>query len=203
MKSEKSKRSGNGPNRLMSQLAVEKKKAVIALCLITIMAFMWIRVLGGKTPQAAEAEPTGREVTGEQSNSKLKISFIELPNVKGRNDVLNRDFFTVNSWQEFLRDGQGRRLGDIEEVNVVSRNGSEEIARRIAEKLKLEAIELGENPLCFINNKLLSVGDKLLVRDGVNAYECEVIGIEETEVFIRYADSEIRLKLTQAIEIAD
>ena len=203
MKSEKSKRSGNGPNRLMSQLAVEKKKAVIALCLITIMAFMWIRVLGGKTPQAAEAEPTGREVTGEQSNSKLKISFIELPNVKGRNDVLNRDFFTVNSWQEFLRDGQGRRLGDIEEVNVVSRNGSEEIARRIAEKLKLEAIELGENPLCFINNKLLSVGDKLLVRDGVNAYECEVIGIEETEVFIRYADSEIRLKLTQATEIAD
>lgn len=200
MKSEKLKRSGSGTNRLMNQLAAEKKKTVTALCLIAVMAFMWVRVLGGKAPRGARAAVTEQQVTEEQPASKSEISFIELPDVKGRNDVLTRDFFAADDWQGFLGDSQGRRLGDIEEVNVVSGNGSEEVVRRIAKKLKLEAIMLGESSEAFINDKLLGVGDKLLVRDGVDTYECEVIRIEETEVFIRYTDSEIRLKLTQAIK---
>jgi len=84
------------------------------------------------------------------------------------------------------------------EVNVVSRNGDEEIARRVAEKLKLEAIGLGKNPQAFINDKLLAVGDKLLVVDGADTYECEVVGIEEKMVFIRCGEAEITLRLTQA-----
>jgi hypothetical protein len=185
--------SNNPVNRLVSQLAAEKKKSITALCLIAVMAFMWLRVLSGRIPETAGAAPMHEEMTEGQSNSESKISFIELPKVKGRNDVLARDFFAVD----------GGSLSGTGEVNVVSKNGDEEYVNRIAEKLKLAAIELGENPQVFINDKLLSVGDKLIVRDGVNTYECEVIGIEKNMVFMRCGEAEITLKLMQTIDTAD
>ena len=124
----------------------------------------------------------------------MVLSFIELPKVKGRNDVLTRDFFAVDSWQGFMRGGNSNGFG---EVSFVSKNGSEEVVKRVAEKLKLEAIVSGQNPRAFINDKLLSVGDKLFVRDGIDMYECEVTEIEETEVFIRCGEAEITLRLKQ------
>jgi len=169
---EKLRDNDKGINNLVGRLAAEKKKTVFALCLIAIMAFMWIRVLGKKMPQAAQSAMRCGQVTGGQSNSELKISFIELPEVKGRNDVLTRDFFTVSDWEQFIRDGGGTSSGDNEEVTVVSKDGSEEIARRVAEKLKLP------------------------IRDGSKTYECEVTGIEENMVFIRCGQAEITLKLT-------
>ncbi len=184
--------NSSGPNRIMSRLAAEKKKTITALSLIAVMVFMWVKVLGGKTPQSAEATLMAQKANLDTSrvNSELKISFIELPKVKGRNDVLTRDFFAADGWQ-VMRGG---------EVNVVSKDGSEGVVTRIAKKLNLEAIGLGKNPQAFINDKLLSVGDKLLVRDGVNTYECEVIGIEENTVSVRYGEVEIQLKLAQENE---
>ncbi len=179
--------NGKGANRLFSQLAAEKKKSVAALCLIALMAFMWVRVLMKKTPESAKAAVGQEEV--KPNTSELKISFIELPEVAGRNDALTRDFFAANDWQSFMSGG---------EVNVVSRDGDEEIIKRVAKKLKLEAIGLGKNPQAFINDKLLAVGDKLLVAEGADTYECEVVGIEEKTVSIRCGEAEITLKLTQA-----
>lgn len=181
------KNSGNAANRIFSQLAAEKKKGVVALCLIGLMGFMWVRVLVRKTPESAKAAMGQEEV--KPNTSELKISFIELPKVAGRNDALTRNFFAADDWQSFMSGG---------EVSVVSRNGDEEIARRVVKKLKLEAIALGKNPQAFINDKLLAVGDKLLVVDGVDTYECEVVEIEEKTVFIRCGEAEITLKLTQA-----
>lgn len=187
------KSNGNVANRPSGRLAAEKKKTVIALCLIAVMAFMWLRVLGKRTPKSAEATLVAQGAAGGQPNSELKISFVELPEVKGRNDVLTRDFFAMD----------GGNLGDAGEVNVLSGYGGGELVRRIAEKLKLEAIRLGENPQAFINDKLLAVGDKLPILDRANTYECEVIGIEENTVSIRCGEAEITLKLMQAIEVVD
>jgi len=184
----------NGTNKLASRLAGDKKKTVIAICLIAVMVFMWVKVLGKKTPAAAEASPISKDVTNSRSNSTSKISFLELPEVKGRNDVLTRDFFASSDWQGFTRDGAS--LTGVGEVSF-SKDGSEGIVRRIAEKLKLEAILTGENPQAFINDTLLRVGDKLFIKDGVKAYECEVAGIEQTKVFIRCGKSKITLKLAE------
>lgn len=191
------KNIGNRPNRLFSRLAAEKRKTVMALCLVAVMVFMWVRVLGRKTPQSAEAALTAQETIEDESNSELKISFIELPNVEGR-DVLAGDFFAVDDWQEFVSGREGGRFGGIEEVNVVSKDGRKEVAGRVAEKLKLKAIELGKKPQAFINDKLLAVGDKLLVKDRVDTYECEIVGIEQNAVFIKCGEAEITLRLTQA-----
>jgi len=189
--------SGNIANRLFNQLAVQKKKTVLALCLITLMAFMWIRVLTRKAPQAAKAGLLAGQMDVEtQSERELKISFIELPQAAGRNDVITRDFFDSDGWQDFV-DSQGRKSTGVEEVDIISKEGDQEVIRRVAEKLNLEAIVLSENPQAFINDKLLSVGDKLLIGDGVDKYECEVVEINENTVVMRCRESRITLKLTQ------
>ncbi len=188
---------GNVANRLVNQLAVQKKKTVLALCLITLMAFMWIKVLTRAAPQAAEAGLMAEQMDVEtQSEPELKISFVELPQVAGRNDVITRDYFASDGWQDF-GDGQGRKPVGAEEVNIVSKDGDQEVIRKIAEKLKLEAIVSSENPLTFINDKVLRVGDKLLVGDGIDKYECEVVEIKENTVVMRCREARITLKLTQ------
>ena len=97
--------NSSGAGRAFSQFAVDRKKAVFALGLIAIMVFMWVRVLTRKGPQSAAASSVAEEIKliGQSDTESLKLSFIELPKVKGRNDVLARDFFTVKNWQDFLR----------------------------------------------------------------------------------------------------
>ena len=186
----------NSGNRLFNQLAAEKKKAVLALCFITLMAFMWVRAFTRAAPKAVEAGLMAEQMDVEtQSEPELKISFIELPQVAGRNDVIIRDYFASDGWQDFV-DGQGPKSVGAEEVDIVS-NGDQEVIRKVAEKLKLEAIVSSESPLTFINDKILRVGDKLLVGDGIDKYECEVVEIKENTVVMRCREARITLKLTQ------
>ena len=187
----------NSGNRLFNRLSAEKKKAVLALCLITLMAFMWVRAFTRAAPQAVEAGLMAEQMYMEtQSEPELKVTFIELPQTAGRNDVISRDFFDSNGWQGFV-DGQGRKSVGVEEVDIISKDGDKEVIRKVAERLKLEAIVSSENPLTFINDKVLRVGDKLLVGEGVDKYECEVVEIKENTVVMRCRESRITLKLTQ------
>ncbi len=194
------KETANGANKIIGRLASEKKKSMMALALVAVMVFMWAKVFFKSQPNAAQAVFTTEELKG-RSKSNLDILFTELPDVSGRNDVINRDFFNSHGWQDFI-DVEGEKLVDIEEMNLDS-DVSEAFAIRIGEKLKLEAIGMGDNPQAFINDKLLSVGDKLLVRDNGVPYECEVAGIEENRVFVKCGEIEITLKLTQASTIDD
>ena len=194
--------NGNGTNRIVSRLAVEKKKTVTALCLIALMVFMWARVLSKKTPETAAAVMSQNNMNQDimSANSETNISFIELPKVAGRNDTLRKDFFAVGDWKDFIGNKENKNL--TEDVNVVSRN-NKEVMKRVAEKLKLEAIGLDGNPQVFINSKLLSLGDTLLVRDGGNTYECEVVSIEENAVLLRCGEAEITLKMAKVIEVVE
>ena len=191
--------NANAVNRLVIRLAAEKKKGIMALCLIAMMVFMWVRVLGNKKPQGAEAALTTRKITADNaSKSALNISFVELPNVEGRNDVLTRDFFAVGNWRDF-KEGKRGLLVDIGEGGTDESSSKEKLSR-IIEKIKLEAIGLGESPQAFINDRLLSAGDKLPIRDGSNMYECEIVSIEDNKVLIRCGETEITLKLAQETE---
>jgi len=197
---------GGRANGLIGQLTAEKKKAVAASCLVAVMAIMWVRVLTKQMPETAEAASVTEQLNVEgTSDQKLNVSFIELPQVAGRNDVITRDFFASKDWRYF-EGGKERNLAVIEEVNIVSKNGNEEVIRKVAEKLKLEAIVvLSNNPRAFINNKVISVGDKVLIRDGVDIYECELIEIKEKEnkVVIKCREAEVTLRLTQVSMIGN
>lgn len=188
--------NSNRTKRLISQLAAEKKKTVTALCLIGVMAVLWIRVLGKKAPESAGADIAAEPVNNEvPSDPEFIISFLELPKVAGRNDVINRDFFDSENWRHFI-EGQRKRMG-FEEVKILSSNGNEEVMRTLAEKLKLEAILVSDNPQAFVNGDLIEVGDKMLIGDGVEAFECEVVTIEENTVVMKCREAKIILKLEQ------
>jgi len=196
--------TANTINRLLAQLTGARKKTVLAFCLIAVMAFMWVRVLSRKAPDAAEASlMTQKENLNDQENSQLKISFIELPKVSGRNDVITRDFFNSARWRGFIKEREEKNLVGYKEVSVTSNDDRQEVLIKIAGKLKLEAIELGENPRAFINSRLLSVGDKLHLKDGLDSYECEVVRIEQDLVLIKCAEVEITLKLMPIVEVID
>lgn len=193
------KNTVNGANRLVGRLAAEKKKTVTALCLIALMVFMWARLLGKKTPVTAAASQR-KENVDQDVNVELKISFIELPKIPGRNDVLTRDFFAADGWRNFIG---GEKNPGNKEVSIISKDGNEEVAKQVAQKIKLEAIGLDGNPQAFINGKLLSVGDKFIVRNGGNKYECEVVGIAENMVVIKCGEAEITFEVMKAVEVTE
>lgn len=181
-------------NRILGRIVAEKKKTVMAVCLITLMVFMWVRVLIRKEPSSAQAAMTPEQQEQEnKSKSALNVSYTELPRIAGRNDMITRNFFVSNGWQDF--EGKSRNIVSIEEVNVVPSDGSEKTIKKVVEKIKLEAILIGENAKAYINDKVLSVGDRLLISDGTDKYECEVVVIEENSVVIRCGEAEVKLKL--------
>ena len=180
-------------NGIVGQLVAEKKKVVIAVCLVSLMAFMWIKVLTKKSPQGAGASVITDVMAGlgESKDLEFKISMVELPVVKGRNDVLTRDFFSADSGG----------LDSFGKVNIISGGRDEEVVKKIAQRIKLEAILANENPQAFINDTLLSVGDTLSIKEGDEKYECEVISIEKSTVVVKCLEAEIVLKLAHAIEV--
>jgi len=187
-----------GVNRLFSQLAAEKKKGAIALCLIAVMAVMWVKVLTKEGPESAEARfMTEQTDAEEQLSEALKVSYVELPEVPGRNDMIGRDFFDAADWQDFKLDEETNST--VYEVSAASTDGSEELVARLTQLLKLQAIG-SEPPQAFINDKLLSVGDKMVVSDATETYECEVVEISKSSVLIRCRDVEMVLKLDETVE---
>ncbi|MGD9110052.1 MAG: hypothetical protein PVG93_03840, partial [Phycisphaerales bacterium] len=116
---------------VMSQFAAQKKKSIVAVTLVIVMVFMWGKVLRNESPQQAGATvlPSGTSSQSQQNSSELKVSFIRLPFMPGRHDVLSRDFFQMDS----------SMFGSSEQVNVLSSGGGGD-AKRIAEMLKLDAI---------------------------------------------------------------
>jgi hypothetical protein len=193
-----------GANRLYRQVTADKKKAVLALSLIIVMFVMWFRVFSGKKPSAVEAKSeTKQGAIEDKSEPQIKISFVELPKVPVLNDVIKNDFFTLCSWQSLIKNEEGKNLNRIQEVSVFTKNGSKEVITRAAQKLKLEAIFLADNPQAYINNKLLSPSDKLLIRNEGGTYEFEVIGIYEDFVLLRCGKAQITLKLKQATDVVD
>jgi len=179
-------------NGFVRQLAVEKTKAIAAVCLLAIMTFMWIRLFFGNTVQKADAVEKKAEQTqqiSEVKNSDVKINFVGLPRIKGRNDVLKRDFFAIGE----------KGLGDSKQEGIkpVIKADNRDWMGKIADKISLEMVVMGERPRAYINDKLLGVGDMLTVRDEQQEYECEIIRIDEMEVTIKCGEGQVTLTLAQ------
>ena len=191
----------NGANRFLTKFGIEKKKSLLAVCLIVVMAFMWIRVLSGDKPKSAKASAQSKKENS-QSDSQVSISFIELPEIPGRNDVITRDCFASEGWRDFVKKRQ-ENLNNSVEVGVVSIHGGEGVVAQVAQKINLQAIVMSENPQAFINDKLLSVGDTFIVKDATDVFQCEVVKIHENTVVIECEQAQVTLKLTREIEVTD
>ena len=191
------KKSDQTSNRILIHLVAEKKKVVLALSLIVLMVVMWIKVLTKSSPKTADAETIAELIELQnQTELEVKVSFIELPQVEGRNESITRDFFDSNNWQTFIG-GNGKKSVGVEDINIISKDNDKEVIRKVAENLKLEAIVSNEVPLAFINDKVVRAGDKLFVSGGIDTYECEVVEIKENILVLKCKESQITLKMTQ------
>jgi hypothetical protein len=193
----------SGMGRFVNQLAAERSKTIVGICLVVVMALMWVRVLTGrKAPASVKADiGPGQTATAVQSEPRTRLVFVELPGIEGRNDVLVRDFFSVNRWEALARsEKRGGSFGG--EVSMIVGNGGEEYLNRetilqAAKLLRLAVIELGERPHAFINDTLLSVGEKLLVVHEGTSYEFTVVAINGNEVLLTCQGVNIEMKLLQ------
>ena len=171
-------------NQYVQQLTGNKKKATMAAVLIIVMIAMWIKVFVADSPGAAKAQ-NAATATSEQANEPVvKITFLELPDVNGRNNAISRDFF-------FMQPDNMKKVKD----SIALNDQAEEHIKRIAGKLKLETIVMAENSQAFINGNLLSMGDVLTVKDGSKTYSCEVVEIKQNSVLMMCDREQIKLKL--------
>jgi hypothetical protein len=183
--------------RILDRLRAGGKKTAVACTLMSIMLFMWVRVLIGHRPAAAEAAPSVRPAETLPRTGPVKVTFVELPKTPGRHDAIARDFFAAPEGTYTRRNTAGRDTGTEKEVPVVSFPNRQEVIQRVAQTLKLDAVFLRESPRAFLNDRLLRVGDKLTVKDGAASYEFEVLQIYMDSVLVTCNGLQLTLKLTQ------
>ncbi len=173
----------DGPD-LLSRVRAEKKKICIAAGLVAIMIFMWVKVFssGGSTVKNAGAQVVS-QVPQQKQQGQAEISYVQLPVVSGRNDVLTRDIFDVASSSCFSTSGN---TGSKE---VAAGQEPDEIKlAKIAAKIQVNAIFTGDTPQAYVADELLSVGSILKVRYDKHIYEFTVKEINSNQVVLKWKD---------------
>jgi hypothetical protein len=178
------------------------KKTAVACALVSLMVFMWVRVLLGHRPAAAAAAPAPKPAATSAGRGPVKVTPVDLPKSPGRHDVIARDFFVALDESYARRKNAGRNTGTEKEVPVASTVNVEEVIRRVASTLKLEAVFLRERPQAFVNDQPLTVGDKLTVKDDTASYEFEVLQIYMDSVLVGCDDMQLTLRLAQNLDVS-
>jgi len=196
----------NSPNvntvsGLISRSPFKRPKVITAAVLISIMAFMWVKVLVSQRndkneARAATARTAAQQAAVQQQEQQVKITLHTLPVVPGRNDVLTYDIFTADRWKAFPSKS---RAGSGISPREVDRNDAGYIDK-IAETITLEAVISGTNPEAFVGGKLVSVGHNLPVRYNEQIYEFTVTEIHETKVVLKWNDFTVDVEMSQLNE---
>lgn len=191
----------------MSKLPASKGKVVIAVVLVAVMALMWAKVFFNKGPANANAqtsttiEELQQELMQQQNKPEVNISFVDLPYIKGKNDVLKRDVFKIENTAAFPwslpPDKDNVRIDNNDDS---SQNSDERIIREIADKLTVEAVSIDENGVpyeVFIMNRVLRVDSILPIKYKGSLYEFNVIEIQKSKVVLGWNECTVTLKMSQ------
>jgi hypothetical protein len=199
----KQKAKQSGVNQTLRRLGAEKKKIAIAALLVGVMGIMWMRILVKKQdPSAGGASLAIQTAAAEEIPPKIKITYVELPQVKGRNDVLSRDIFAGSRWEGLGAEANGARQmtakvkGSNEQLNdiVNEMNGKE---------LRLEAIFSGKNPQALVSGVLVSPGGRLAVKHEGEKYEFKAVAIHENEVVLVCKGVQVKLSMVRPTDSAN
>jgi len=187
---------------LLQGLPVSKSKLIIAAVLITVMAFMWLRLLVfNKTPDTAAGGtlgvPAGTQAHSTTAKPVHELTYRELPFVPGRHDVLANDIFRSRTWQVFgaVDDTQNTVGPDVDEHALTASD-----IRNITGLVALDGIiaEQGTRaPEAFVNGKLVSVGSKVAVEYNKRSFELTVTEIHRNKVVLRVGEQEIDVMIVQ------
>jgi len=190
-------------NSLLERLRMGGRKTAVAGALILIMLFMWIRVLVGHRPAAAAAAPPPRPAETPAQRAPVQRTLVELPKLPGRHDAIQRDFFAIQDSSYFRRQAAGRNTGTETEVSLTFTPDAPEVIQRAARMLKLEAVLWSDSPSAFLNDRLLTVGDRLLVKSGAASFEFEVLQIHVDSVLVECRGVQLAVKLAQYVDVSN
>jgi len=185
---------------IVDRLTGDGKKTAVAVGLLALMAFMWVRVLLGHRPDAAGASPESSAERSQPARNVVKARFIELPEVPGRNDSIASDFFTVHDRARFQKETP-RTTGTATEVQTTAEDRAQEVIRRISQRLRVEAVLRSDNPQAFVNDQLVKAGDVLTIKEGADSFAFEVLKIHDDAVLVECNGIRLTLKLAQSLEV--
>ena len=187
---------------LLHGLPVSKGKLIIAAVLVTIMAFMWLRLLlFNKSPDTAAGGAAVATINTQDKEKTTKpspeLTYIELPFVPGRHDVLRNDVFRPGNWQAF-KTGDDTQKSGSGGINRDKDTLTAEDMRRIDSLITLDAIIAeggGQAWEAFINGKLVSVGSKVAVEYNKRSVELTVTEIYRNKVVLRVGEFTLSVKM--------
>jgi hypothetical protein len=177
----------NNVKNVAARASAEKGKLLVAIVLIAVMAFMWIKVFSGKSTVTKAAASA---VAAQQDAAQRTISYVPLPIAAGRNDTLKRNVFD--------RDGFGGKnsgAGDVAGGGGMGRHKAN--IAKIAKTIKLNAIITGEKPAAFIDSQIATVGSVLNLRCDGQLYEFVVTKITENTALLSWKDFSITVRMVQ------
>ncbi len=182
-------------------------KVMAMVVLLAVMAILWGRVLlkGTGDPAAANAQDQAsiQEIV---PDLPLQIEAVELPVLPGRNDRVSNDLFSAENWTAFgLNQNSNTPNGGVK-IGVTG--DSVELAHRsslarIAGRLKLEAVicDAQNRPFqAFVDDKILSVGSTLTVKEGPDQFVLMLEKISEKEVVFSWNEMSVVLKMAETFE---
>ena len=176
--------------------AESRKKIVIAVVLVSVMALMWVRLLLHKKPESASAATQVVSTKAEPKGS-INLKYIQLPHIEGRHDVLSRDLFSGKTWN----------MGDKNTAKTSGQEGlkeqGDECIEKIRENVKLEAISSGAVPKAFVNGKLVEKAGRLIVKADGGKYELVIVSITENEVVFAWGEKKFMVTMVKAVEETD
>lgn len=192
----------NGASDLLRRSPFRRPRVIAAALLVTVMAFMWIKVLINHRAEKNEARAAvaraaaEAQAVGTQIQRQTRISLIRLPVVPGRNDTLTNDIFTADGWNTF----PGAARSGSEGPDGAIPSYDDDFIDKIAQSISLEAVIAGPNPEAFIGNKLVTVGQTLAVRYSDKIYEFTVAQIHANKVVLKWNDFTVDVKMSQLNE---
>jgi hypothetical protein len=191
--------TANLGNRLASYVAVERRKVMVAVCLIIVMGIMWVKLLTGKgEPSAATAATIAALPQTETKAAALRITYKELPIVKGRNDTVAVDFFSPGDWRAFLSKDASEQLSSAagNTKGLTDEDARSQAVREIAAGLRLQVTQTGPEPQAFISDKLVREGSEFTIVAGESTFDFKVLRITRQMVELRCENKtfEVRLK---------
>jgi hypothetical protein len=185
---------------------ISQGKIILAVALIAVMGFLWIRMFlrhgkpaaaSGKSPVPKAAQAAGAKSTA----PPVRLSYAPLTIVPGRQDRLARDLFSVPDkavfpWQQkVLPVPQAEKPG----ADTPPEDPWEKLIRPLVERMVVDAI--GTDPKgtaqAFIQDRFLSVGDVLPLKQGQTLYELKVKQIHSNAVVLGWQDHEVTLRMSE------
>ncbi len=186
-------------------------KIILAVVLIGVMGFLWIRVFmrNGK-PTAVSAKTTASKVQPvptAKSSPAVRLSYTPLATVSGRHDRLARDLFAAPDGIVFPWQRTTEPAMPSESQNPVLPNEDpwDKKIRPLAEKISIDAI--GTDPKgtaqAFIQDRFLVVGDTLLLKSGQQQYELIVKQISSNTVVLEWQEHTVTVKMAEPGQSGD